>query len=366
MINKLSAVSLFSGAGGMDVGFTNAGFNVVFANDINRDACNTFNLNHGIESHCGDLRAFNETLTGFGGVDLVYGGPPCQGFSVAGKMDPHDERSQLIWSFMDTVEQLSPAAFVCENVKALAVNTRWQLVRDELIEKSKSLGYSTALVLLNSSSFGVTQARERMFLIGIKSPQGLVDSPILLKAIITAIDKQRSEPITIAELIRGLGPAGSSTNSKVCSAIITYAKNPILRKSPYAGMMFNGAGRPINSGGVALTLPASMGGNKTPIVDEDEIFLGKESYIEQYHKELCDGNPPKVGLAPARLRRITVDEASAIQSFPSTYNFTGSQSSVYRQIGNAVPCHLAEVVAHTVKEVLVKGLAQFIKKHIDV
>lgn len=352
MKGSRSAVSLFSGAGGMDVGFVNAGFDVVFANDIDKAACDTFNLNHSVTSLCGDLRDHQNSVSQFKGVDMVFGGPPCQGFSVAGKMDPHDERSKLIWSFLDNVGLLKPKAFVCENVKALAVNNRWSLVRDGLIEKSYSLGYITALLVLNASDYGVPQARERMFLVGIQAAQCKLSSAALKATLIAYLNAQKRVPIVIADLIRGLGPAGSINNSRTCSAIITYAKNPVLRKSPYAGMLFNGAGRPINSNGIALTLAASMGGNKTPIVDEAEIFNGEPSYVVSYHKQLLSGGGVRTGIAPSRLRRITIDEALAIQSFPHDYKMTGSQSAIYRQIGNAVPCRLAEVVARSVDELL--------------
>ncbi|WDE09735.1 DNA cytosine methyltransferase [Thalassomonas haliotis] len=355
-----SAVSLFSGAGGMDVGFANAGFDTVFANDIDKAACDTFNLNHSITSLCGDLRDYRDSISQFKGVDLVFGGPPCQGFSVAGKMDPDDERSQLIWSFFDKVELLKPRAFVCENVKALAVNSRWSQVLDGLIEKSNALGYTTALLVLNASNYGVPQARERMFLVGIREGGSKVSSLAFKSALTASLDAKKESSIVIADLIRGLGPAGSERNSRTCSAIITYAKNPVLRKSPYAGMLFNGAGRPINPNGVALTLAASMGGNKTPIVDEAEIFNGKASYVTNYHQQLLTGATPRTGTAPSRLRRITIDEALAIQSFPYDYKMVGSQSAMYRQIGNAVPCRLAEVVARTVDEVLTMGLKKFV------
>tara|TARA_B100000787_G_scaffold166247_1_gene151171 strand:+ start:231 stop:1322 length:1092 start_codon:yes stop_codon:yes gene_type:complete len=355
-----SAVSLFSGAGGMDVGFESAGFDVVFANDIDKAACETFNLNHSAQILCGDLRDHKKSISQFKGIDLVFGGPPCQGFSVAGKMDPHDLRSQLIWSFFDQIELLKPKAFVCENVKALAVNSRWSKVLDGLIKKSNALGYMTALLVLNASDYGVPQARERMFLIGVKKSQGKVSSQVFQTALKASLFRQRKSPIVIADLIRKLGPAGSEYNSRTCSAIITYAKNPVLRKSPYAGMLFNGAGRPINPNGVALTLAASMGGNKTPIVDEEEIFNDRPSYVANYHRQLLAGEAPLLGKAPSRLRRITIEEALAIQTFPSDYKMAGSRSSMYKQIGNAVPCRLAEVIAKTVSEVLNVGLSEFV------
>lgn len=356
MEHKLSAVSLFSGAGGMDVGFLKAGFDVLFANDIDAAACDTYNLNHSNKSHCGDLRDFRDTLSQFKDVDMVFGGPPCQGFSVAGKMDPEDERSKLIWSYLDKVELINPTAFVCENVKALAVNARWANVREKFLTKAEELGYTTALFVLNASHFGVPQARERMFIVGIKKQIVDLDTNAFLSLLQSEIVSKRRAPTPISELISNLGRAGSSKNNRTCSAIITYAKNPILRKSPYAGMLFNGAGRPINSHGVALTLPASMGGNKTPIIDEGEIFRGQRSFIENYHEHLLKGKKPKEGTAPNRLRRITVDEALAIQTFPEDYRLAGTQSAMYRQIGNAVPCELAEVVAECTKKLITKKL----------
>lgn len=360
MRGLLTAVSLFSGAGGMDVGFTEGGFDILFANDIDKAACETFNLNHEIKSSCGDLRDFKTSLSQFKDVDLVFGGPPCQGFSVAGKMDPLDKRSELIWTFLEQVKSLDPKAFVCENVKSLAVNNRWRDVRDRLIETANGMGYATSLVVLNASHFGVPQARERMFLIGVKDNVNKVSSQEFGQAISKALNSRLQVPVTISELFRSLGPAGSENNNRTCSAIISYAKKPVLRRSPYAGMLFNGSGRPINPQKYALTLPASMGGNKTPIIDEEEIFLGKSSFVVNYHEELRKGGTPRSGIAPSRLRRITVDEALAIQTFPPGYRMAGSQSSIYRQIGNAVPCKLAKVVAEVVNQILIDGLYSFV------
>ncbi|MDN3717433.1 DNA cytosine methyltransferase [Vibrio breoganii] len=352
MNDKFSAISLFSGAGGMDVGFEKSGFDVLFANDIDPVACKTYDLNHKISSCCGDLRDYFDELFRHKGVDLLFGGPPCQGFSVAGKMDPEDERSQLLWTYLDAVKLTKPSAFVCENVKALAVNSRWTGVREEFLRRAESYGYVTAMLVLNASHYGVPQARERMFIVGVKKQLTKLSSEQLEQVLKRELSSRECVPESVGDLIRRLGRAGSEGNSKVCSAIITYAKKPVLRKSAYAGMLFNGAGRPIDSNGLALTLPASMGGNKTPIVDEDEIFNGTASYVGAYHEHLVSGGAVKSGLAPSRLRRITVDEALAIQSFPSNYILTGSQSAMYRQIGNAVPCQLAAVLAEAVKSVL--------------
>lgn len=346
----LSAVSLFSGAGGMDVGIKAAGFEVGFANDIDSDACQTYRLNHGAAIVEGDIRDHSARLLAHRGTDLLFGGPPCQGFSVAGKMDPSDARSQLLMSFFDVVDTLQPGAFICENVKALASLNKWSAVRGRMHERTQAQ-YETTLVVLNASSFGVPQARERMFFVGVhrsRFPATMNLSAELERELCA----RRTSALTVAEVVTALGRAGSELNQRVCNAKITYAKNPVLRRSPYAGMLFNGAGRPLAPTGVSSTLAASMGGNKTPIVDEAEIFDGVPSFVKSYHSELLKGRPPRQGEAPERLRRLTVDECLALQTFPSDYQLFGRQSSVYRQLGNAVPCGLAEAVARSVRSLM--------------
>lgn len=118
MNNTFTAVSLFTGAGGMDVGFERAGINIMFANEMMSEAAQTYSANHpdGIMVN-DDIHNQIEIIDRFEGTDIVFGGPPCQGFSVAGKMDPDDERSKLIFTFLDVVEKVKPRAFVMENVK---------------------------------------------------------------------------------------------------------------------------------------------------------------------------------------------------------------------------------------------------------
>ena len=349
--DTLSAVSLFSGAGGMDVGFVNAGFKPVFANELDEAACKTYAANHASQIQQGSILDHMDGLHRFQGVDVVFGGPPCQGFSVAGKMDPDDVRSGLIHTFFDVVDLVKPQAFVCENVKALAVLDRWKDVRNELMARAGK-EYFSALILLNSSEYGVPQNRERMFLVGVHKGYAVQSDDQLRELMTCNLQKYNKVPPTVGEVIRGLGRAGSRKNFRVCNAKITYATNPVLRRSPYAGMMFNGAGRPLNPLGNSSTLPASMGGNKTPIVDEDCIFDSVPSYIEEYHEYLMKGGSSYKGEAPSRLRRLTIDECLAIQTFPRDYILAGSQSSSFKQIGNAVPCLMAEAVAASLRSVV--------------
>jgi DNA (cytosine-5)-methyltransferase 1 len=138
-------------------------------------------------------------------------------------------------------------------------------------------------------------------------------------------------------LIDPANPLGEPNESAV-----TYARTPDLRPSPWDGHLFNGGGRPINPNGLAPTLLASMGGNKTPWVDAAEI-------VPAYHQHLKQGGAARAG-AVAGARRITVDEAALLQGFPASMQWHGKRSSQYRQIGNAVPVRLAEAVVGSVRE----------------
>lgn len=163
---------MYTGAGGLDLGFIAAGFMPVFANDINADAIETYasamdmiarrtgeSFEHEIVT--GDIRQV-EKLPAKGCAELVIGGPPCQGFSVAGKMDPNDPRSRHVFDFLAMVERVEPQAFVMENVKALARNKRWAGTIADIRSQAEKIGYKTYLEVLNSADYGVPQTRERI------------------------------------------------------------------------------------------------------------------------------------------------------------------------------------------------------------
>ena len=352
-MTSFNAISLFTGAGGMDVGFEKAGVNVVFANEIMKEAAETYLANH---PNCrlvnDDINNVLDELDEYKGMDLVFGGPPCQGFSVAGKMDPDDERSKLIFTFLDVVEKVHPKAFVMENVEALGKLEKWEPVRLKYLERARNLGYNCRPFILNATEYGVPQKRERVFFIGVKDNL----DPFFEYHIESLIEDQKNKAPFIRELLKPLGRAGTEKNPKTCTAKITFATNPVMRKSPYAGMYFNGQGRPINVDEYANTLPASMGGNKTPFVDEDYLYGdAEEDWVVHYHKGLQDGSiTPVFEEAPSRLRRITINEALLIQTFPEDYVFKGNKGRIYTQIGNAVPCKLAEAVAKAVINYLKK------------
>ena len=345
--SRLRTVSVFSGAGGLDIGAIQAGANVVWANDVMKEACQTYRVNIGDHIVCGDINEKMKELDGLSDISLVIGGPPCQGFSVAGKMDANDKRSQLIWSYLSVLAMLKPRAFVMENVKALGTLQKWESTRNLLIKSMRDLGYSVNFIVLNAKDFDVPQARERIFIIGFQGDSKLV--PDLAKM----IKPYRKPAKTLREVLLTLDHAGTGNNKDVCRAKITLAHKPVLRKTPYAGMIFNGLGRPLRLDSYSATLPASMGGNKTPIIDENELYSHAKPWVETYFDDiLVNPSATDTTEVPDFLRRLTVAEAALIQTFPKDYQFQGSQSMKYTQIGNAVPCNMGKAVVQMVIDVL--------------
>ncbi len=349
----MKGISLYAGAGGLDIGFKNAGFEIVWANDVDKYACESYVNNVGKHIRCGDIGNYFGELQALKNIDVVIGGPPCQGFSVAGKMDATDPRSKHVRTFAEVVEALAPKAFVMENVKALGTLTKWKPLRIALLERFRSLGYAVNYLVVNASDFDVPQNRERVFFVGFKGNAKLIPD---LEKMIAPYKKKAS---VVREVLSALDKAGTGNNMGICKAKITLTSNPVLRKSPYAGMLFNGAGRPIKLDGYANTLPASMGGNKTPIIDEGELYENQPNWVKEYHSKLIKGGVPnQVDEVPKRLRRLTVEEAALLQTFPMEYKFSGAQSSKFCQIGNAVPPNLAYRIGQMLMDCLLHEIIE--------
>ena len=249
--NKIKTVSLFSGAGGLDIGAIMAGAHIIFANDMMKEACMSYSTNIGDHIVNGDINSVMDRLDGIENVDMVIGGPPCQGFSVAGKMDVNDKRSQLIWSYVKVISKVKPKAFIMENVKALGLLEKWKPIREKLLSELRHLGYSVNFMILNASDYDVPQARERIFVVGIKGNCNNVPNWEEM------IKHYSHKAPTVRKALQVLDKAGHGNNPSTCRAKITLASNPILRKSPYAGMLFNGLGR-INRTDYIEAVPGSV------------------------------------------------------------------------------------------------------------
>lgn len=326
----MRVLDLFAGAGGLSIGLEQAGFHVVAGTDWDGDACETFAKAHPTADVIeGDVHAvpFRRWR---GRADVLVGGPPCQPWSTGGKRlgaaDPRDG-----WpAFLRALREVRPVAFVAENVAGLGSRPRRAHLA-ALVGEIEALGFTVTAEVVNAANHGVPQNRRRLLMVGLRTGTFRFPEP--------TFGPGRGRRWRVAGDVVGKEPFGTANPS-----IVTYARCPDLRPNPYDGHVFNGGGRPIDLARPAPTLLASMGGNKTPWVDTDGVVPG-------YHAWLLAGGAPRTGRVPGA-RRITVEEAALVQTFPEGMHFAGPRSSCYRQIGNAVPPRLAAVIGAALRSAL--------------
>lgn len=325
------AIDLFAGCGGLSIGLGRAGFSIAAAVEIEPDACATFaRIHSGAELVDGDIATVDFKVFR-GEVRLVAAGVPCQPFSSGGKRlaaaDPRDGFPQLLRA----VREIRPDAVLVENVAGLASGSRRRYFAS-IVHALEDVGFTVAWELLNAADFGAPQKRLRLFLVGLRGrdfhfpepthgpgrPQSWVPAGTVI-----SVDNVIGEPNT---------------------SIITYARNPDIRPSPYDGHVFNGGGRPIDLDKPSHTILASAGGNKTHWIDTLGI-------VPAYHARLVAGEPPLEGEVPGA-RRLTVAESALLQTFPLGTTFAGARSSQYTQVGNAVPPLLGEALGRALAEQL--------------
>lgn len=344
----LKTIDLFAGAGGLSLGFERAGFEIVAGVERDPDAAATYRSAHpDAKLHEEDIATIN-----FGQyrhrVDVVVGGPPCQPWSLGGLRKGHQDGRDGIPQFARAVHQVQPQAFVMENVAGLVRGAArqafetvvgclaGQLPLSSLVTglsgTTERLDYHVTWRVLSAQDLGVPQNRLRLFVVGVREDATFEwPSP--------THGPGHARPWRRAGEVLGPDAIGEPNPS-----IVTYARKPSIRPDPYHGQVYNGGGRPIDLTKPAPTLLASMGGNKTPWVDTQRV-------VPTYHAHLSHGGEPRTGRVPGA-RRITVDEAALLQTFPVGMGFAGSRSSRYRQVGNAVPVRLAACVADRLADIL--------------
>lgn len=321
-LRDVRVLDVFAGAGGLSTGLEAAGFDIVAGAEWDPDACETFAKAHPMaEVFEGDINAMSFTHLR-GSVSVLAGGPPCQPWSTGGKRmgaaDPRDG-----WpTYLRVLDEVQPEVFLAENVAGLAAHSR-RLHFEHLVQELEARGFAVRWSVVNAADFGVPQRRQRLIVVGMR--HGAFEFPLP-----THGPGRGSCWVPVGTIV-GSDPLGVPNAS-----IVTYARSPDLRPSPYDGHVYNGGGRPMDLAQPAPTLLASMGGNKTPWVDT-------EGNVREYHAHLLRGGKPRQGQVPGA-RRITTDEAALIQAFPIGTNFSGRRSSCYRQIGNAVPPRLAHAI----------------------
>ncbi len=369
-----AVIALFCGAGGMSLGFSQAGLCPQISADIDLDACSTYEANIGNEAFNVDLSKptglFNKALEEHKNAFALIGGPPCQGFTSAGLKDGSDRRNLLIFNYFSIVERVRPRWFLFENVEGLLTSNGGHGVVD-LVAEFIRIGYRTRLEKVNFASFGLPQARKRVILVGNRL--GL-DFELPAARFSFNAGKHKCGGVlppapTLDEAIAGLGAP-----IKAISKTTPYAT--VRPASEYDAFMRIG-----NSQGKVSLHAASVPSRLIPLLstlrpgetmkDLPEEYW-HESYKRRAFRRVADGTPTENrGGAPSGVKRLigelnsltitsaatrefihphedrplTLREAARLQSFPDKYEFSGAGMSIARQIGNAFPPMVARVFA---------------------
>lgn len=299
----MKIVSLFSGAGGLDLGFIKAGHDIVWANDLYEDAVNTYRKNIGDHIVLADIQEID--AKDIPDCDIVIGGFPCQGFSVANwKRHMDDERNVLYKQLVRVIKGKKPKFFLAENVKGLT-NMEHGEVFKLVLEDFSSLGYKVKWKVLNAADYGVPQTRQRVIITGVRND---VDFEYNYPQPTNDKDGKQGLPkwVTAGEALKDI-PDPDQPNSMKNHEYSKYK----LQFSNYIGH------RRIDPDKPAPTVTA-RGDDKGGVV---------------------------ILPHPNGERRMSCRELATIQSFPLDFEFCGNRSSVYRQIGNAVPPKMAFAIA---------------------
>lgn len=360
-------IDLFAGCGGLSLGFERTGFQVVFANDINSICANTYMENIGIEKerfYVGDinniLKDFEKFEEYFNSVDLISGGPPCQGFSMANRQRIiNDPRNVLYKSFLEILCIAKPKFFVMENVKGMK-----NKINEILGDFENFLGdkYSISYDVLNAKDFGIPQNRERLFIIGNRVG---VDSSCLFDN----INKNKRVYFTLEAAISALPPLGVNkvkNKTSIENDVVGYfkAKHKYIIDDFYKfingnkeiGYVYNHKNRYNNERDVKIYTLLPQGANSLhssiadimPYKTRNHIF--KDKYFKLRSDDICKTITSHMKfdcnmyIHPTQSRGLSAREAARIQTFPDDFVFLGTQNSWYMQIGNAVPVKLAEVI----------------------
>lgn len=299
----MKVVSLFSGAGGLDLGFQMAGHDIIWANDLYVDAVETYRHNLGEHIICDDI--FNINTSDIPNCDIVIGGFPCQGFSVANtKRHEGDERNELYLQLIRVIRDKSPKFFLAENVKGLLNFSKGKIVK-LILEDFSSLGYTVQIKLLNAADFGVPQTRERVIIVGVRND---IDFEFKYPSPTHQKDGENGLPkwVSVKDALKDI-PDPDLPNTLYNHE---YSKYKVII-SNYIAHRFIDPDKPA---------PTVTGRG-------DE----RGGVVVLHH--------------PSNTRRMTCRELATIQSFPLDFKFYGTKTSVYRQIANAVPPLLAFAVA---------------------
>lgn len=324
--NKFTFIEVCAGGGGLSSGLINAGFQPVLLNDNNKDCCATLRQNHPHTNVvCGSMCDIDFSPY-TNKIDLLTGGVPCQSFSQAGKRKGlDDKRGDLMMKFIDILNIVKPKVFMIENVKGLINHDSGETIKIIIQSMNKSGMYDITYKCLDSSKYKVPQKRERVFIVGVKK-----DINIKFQ-----FPEENNNKIVLKDVLCDVPPS--------VGAVYNDYKKELFKKIPQGGCWVN---LPEDLQREYLGKSYNSGGGKRGILYRLSMERPSLTLLctpSQKQTERCH---------PLEERPLTVREYARIQTFSDDYNFVGSMSSQYRQIGNAVPVELAKSIGDSIIKIL--------------
>lgn len=325
MKKSLTYIDLFSGAGGFSLGFDAKGFQNIFSVDIEPSFCETYGYNfprHNLiqKDICDLTNEELKYLKEYDDLDVVIGGPPCQGFSIAGNIGRkfiEDPRNKLFKEFVRVVKVVKPNFFVMENVARL-YNHNKGATRKEIISDFENLGYKVECKILNSADYGVPQIRKRVIFIGSKNNQKILFPK-----------KQVSNYITVKEALNPYPELESGEESSIPNHIAMSHSEQMLHKMSF-----------ISDGGNRNEIPVQI----RPKSGDVRKYI---RYASDKPSVTVTGDMRKI-FHYEQNRALTVRELARLQSFPDDFVFKGTKISQQQQVGNSVPPKMAEAIADVI------------------
>lgn len=336
MVNVLD---LFCGCGGLSYGFESAGYNIVLGIDNDKKALETFELNHkGSKSICGDITSIHkediDKITGNKQIDVIIGGPPCQGMSLSGPRRFDDPRNKLYLSYIRLVEEIKPKAFVIENVPGL-VSLFGGQIKDSILKRLTDLGYKVKYQIVCAADYGVPQTRRRVVFVGLRDSE--FEFPPKHQEVITC-------SMALSDLPALTDSLGTDEQQYATEATCSYQE--LMRSNSNAVKNHIAASHSDKVKQIISMVPD--GGNYK---DLPEPYRSSRNFHVAWTR--FDSNKPAPTIDTGHRHHFhyeynrvpTVRECARLQSFPDSFIFLGNKTQQFRQVGNAVPPLLAQAIA---------------------
>jgi DNA (cytosine-5)-methyltransferase 1 len=339
-MNKLNCIDLFSGCGGLSYGFESAGVDILLGIDNDKKALETFERNHkGAKSICGDITKIGysdiKKITGDKNIDIIIGGPPCQGMSLSGPRKFDDPRNKLYLTYIRLVKEIQPTAFVIENVPGL-VSLFGGTIKDSILEKFDEMGYTVRYRILSASDYGVPQNRKRVVFVGFKGNKEFI------------FPEKSNDIVTCEMALSDLPPLIDEIGDEV----LKYEMEPqndyqhIMRKHSTQVKNHIAANHSEQVKHIISLVPDGCNYKSLP----DEYKNTRNFHVAW--TRFASGKPaPTIDTGHRhhfhyKYNRVpTVRECARLQSFPDDFEFLGNKTQQFRQVGNAVPPILAQTIA---------------------